>query len=326
MKTESQQQVGAPVRHEATVTGVLGLGSTSCFQDISWESGVSSSNEKSFLGRHISAGPRENSILDNENASPSMHVSYVARVPPPKTSQSSMVAIDDGPFELALETHDMKVWQLSVEDEKLDQNSFKNHWTAYCRNRCLGVVVMILGVVVLTSIWINLRDTRRPKSIQSSEANSSQHEPFSANDFSTNASYGASMQPVNETLALTQAQTTVSPASNPTFPPKNIPVQVPSFGVVADAPNSQAQRKRLVDQMLELNDSIDFLVHVGDIRSAEAHNGVRPDCMLEDYNSAAKILRRSPVPVFVVMGTWASRCCSFEHSHCLVLLLCNRKR
>jgi hypothetical protein len=305
LKCKNRQQEN----NEESVTTTFHLSSAVVFEDITWESSPkpSSSDGESFVVGNVGCSPFEESVVGHENAPKTWHVSDNAKVPKRRTS-TTMTEMVDGSIEWTLEHYDSKVWQIPVENGKVEKDDFKNHSTGCCQKRWI-VIVIVLFVVVSTSIIVSMTVLRWRQTLQyfvTSCTSSSQEEtrPISPNDLSTNVSDNASMHPSNEDAKLTQPPTTTAlPVSTPTISPVKIPVQVVSFGAVADAPNSQKQRERLFDQLLDLDGSLDFLVHVGDIRTAEEQNGERPECMLEDYKSAAQILRRSPVPVFIVIGT-----------------------
>ena len=70
------------------------------------------------------------------------------------------------------------------------------------------------------------------------------------------------------------------------------------FAAIGDVPYSEDQGKELKKQMENLDSSAEFVIHVGDIRSAAGSS----DCKLQEYLYAANILLHSPVPVFIVLG------------------------
>jgi len=71
-----------------------------------------------------------------------------------------------------------------------------------------------------------------------------------------------------------------------------------SFYAIADVPYTDKERAELPGQILSIPDNADFLIHLGDIRSARDGE----DCKLGDFRSIADTLKRSSVPVFLVMG------------------------
>lgn len=73
---------------------------------------------------------------------------------------------------------------------------------------------------------------------------------------------------------------------------------VTTFCIVADAPYSESERQELETQMRTMNDECEFVVHLGDIRSALAID----DCVQETYTNASLVMRQSPKPVFMVVG------------------------
>lgn len=88
-----------------------------------------------------------------------------------------------------------------------------------------------------------------------------------------------------------------SPSINPTELP-TVTEQVTTFYAIGDVPYTPEQAVELKTQMLELPRDAEFLIHVGDLRSADENNA----CILEEYQSAAAILRLSHTPVFVLLG------------------------
>ena len=94
----------------------------------------------------------------------------------------------------------------------------------------------------------------------------------------------------------------------PTIPPrtrrsKTPKPTVPEYGtvifyVVADSPYYPADARRLRKQMQTMPSDAEFVLHLGDIRSAAT--GAR--CVPSDYNKVANILKQSFAPVFLVLG------------------------
>lgn len=74
--------------------------------------------------------------------------------------------------------------------------------------------------------------------------------------------------------------------------------RVTTFCAIGDVPYTAQQAVELQTQILELPSDAEFLVHVGDLREEKTH----AVCVEEDYASVSAILRRSPVPVFVLLG------------------------
>lgn len=122
----------------------------------------------------------------------------------------------------------------------------------------------------------------------------------------TNNNVGVVTQRPSTNLALSSVPTI-------TFPP--IPVAAPVdyghdqflsqqscnvtiFYAIADVPYTSAESLALPSQVLSLPDNAEFLIHLGDIRSAVKEN----DCVLSDYRNIASILKMSRVPVFLIPG------------------------
>ena len=70
------------------------------------------------------------------------------------------------------------------------------------------------------------------------------------------------------------------------------------FYAIADVPYSSTEALALPSQVQSLPDNAEFLIHLGDIRSAAKEN----DCVLSDYQNIAATLKLSRVPVFLVPG------------------------
>lgn len=69
------------------------------------------------------------------------------------------------------------------------------------------------------------------------------------------------------------------------------------FCVIADAPYNDQQARILDDQMRKkIPSDCSFLLHLGDYRKAG------PPCTLEQFQNVANILKKSPVPVFPLLG------------------------
>jgi len=81
--------------------------------------------------------------------------------------------------------------------------------------------------------------------------------------------------------------------------PKIDVVETTAFLVIGDVPYNVQQARELAVQMDNIAaGSADFVVHVGDIRSAA--DGAR--CSLAEYQAVEDILKRSKVPMFVIPG------------------------
>lgn len=91
---------------------------------------------------------------------------------------------------------------------------------------------------------------------------------------------------------------TSEPTMNPTLSPTETSIQVTTFFVVGDVPYNPQQALELGLQMDGIPATADFVVHVGDIRSASENN----QCRLQEYQEVSELLQRSAVPVFIVPG------------------------
>ena len=80
--------------------------------------------------------------------------------------------------------------------------------------------------------------------------------------------------------------------------PNNLEVKTVVFAAIGDVPYTNWEARKLKEQMDDLNEAAEFLIHVGDMRSAAN----RDACTLEEYEEVADILLRSRVPVFIILG------------------------
>ncbi|CAJ1963251.1 unnamed protein product [Cylindrotheca closterium] len=100
----------------------------------------------------------------------------------------------------------------------------------------------------------------------------------------------------NPTIA-TQSPTltsSFSPTSSPTFDNTTT-----IFYAIGDVPYRSVEKVELAQRMRELPQDGDFLIHVGDFRSA-ADPTIR--CSFKDYLDVRRILLESKIPVFIVPG------------------------
>ena len=100
------------------------------------------------------------------------------------------------------------------------------------------------------------------------------------------------------------------PSAGPSeYPPDS---KVTTFYVIADAPYTQVEANMLPKQVKALPSDAEFLVHLGDIRSARDGGA----CRLYEYTDVATTLRQSKVPVFIILGgkeyTYVIRCSFLE--------------
>jgi hypothetical protein len=71
-----------------------------------------------------------------------------------------------------------------------------------------------------------------------------------------------------------------------------------NFYAIADVPYNETEAAALPSQLVDLPDDAEFLIHLGDIRSAkEGHR-----CTSPHFQDVAFMLRASRVPVFLVLG------------------------
>ena len=90
------------------------------------------------------------------------------------------------------------------------------------------------------------------------------------------------------------------------------------FYVIGDVPYSTSESIELEQQILSLPSDAEFLIHVGDIRSAR--DGRK--CEIDEYHEVAEILKLSNVPVFIVLG--GKRAVVIFPRHSLLLIQFNR--
>lgn len=82
--------------------------------------------------------------------------------------------------------------------------------------------------------------------------------------------------------------------STPTLAPTP---PVTTFCVVADAPYNKKQRQELLQQAESMLDACEFVVHLGDIRSARNFD----TCVRETYTNASLVMSQSRKPVFMTL-------------------------
>ena len=101
---------------------------------------------------------------------------------------------------------------------------------------------------------------------------------------------------------------TARPSPMPSFQPTGSPTMIPvtTFYAVGDAPYSVKQEMQLTDQIGNIPDDAEFVVHIGDIRSAD--DGL--ECQRGEYEAIGRLLQNSRAPVFLVMGDneWNGMC------------------
>ncbi|KAL9185605.1 hypothetical protein ACHAXT_003382 [Thalassiosira profunda] len=109
---------------------------------------------------------------------------------------------------------------------------------------------------------------------------------------------------------------TSNPTGEPTPPPTAQPTASPTkdtytkFYLMADCPYDDNERENLMpDYIDDLSSDAEFLVHLGDLQYAKVD-----DCEEYAYRSASKIMKRSPVPAFVLPGDNDINDCD-DHEH-----------
>lgn len=73
---------------------------------------------------------------------------------------------------------------------------------------------------------------------------------------------------------------------------------ITQFYVVGDLPYNEVEKEKLLHHVENIPKEADFLVHIGDMRSAK--NGDK--CVLSEYEEIAEIFKKSSVPTFIVPG------------------------
>jgi hypothetical protein len=73
---------------------------------------------------------------------------------------------------------------------------------------------------------------------------------------------------------------------------------VTRFYAIGDVPYTQREATELITQIDELEDDAEFLIHVGDIRTARN----KTQCTIQEYYEVADILNKSHAPVFIILG------------------------
>lgn len=111
--------------------------------------------------------------------------------------------------------------------------------------------------------------------------------------------YRASAHDDFGTLSIVQVEEhTIGEGMPPFTPIERLNPPVTTFYAHGDVPYTRIQARKLKQQMLSVPDDAEFIIHVGDVRMAGPHRL----CMAEEYESAAALLRLSPVPVFMLLG------------------------
>jgi hypothetical protein len=87
----------------------------------------------------------------------------------------------------------------------------------------------------------------------------------------------------------------LSPSACPTTVAAEL---VTTFYAIGDVPYTPKEREELPGQIASLPTDAEFLVHVGDIRSAKNFDS----CRRAQYEQVANMLLASRVPVFIIVG------------------------
>lgn len=97
---------------------------------------------------------------------------------------------------------------------------------------------------------------------------------------------------------------TPAPFSKDNEPPDDSQEIGTRFYAIGDVPYTNRESNELKVQIEELQKDAEFLIHVGDIRSARDGSA----CVIEEYHAVADILNKSHAPVFIVLGGKQSIC------------------
>jgi len=105
----------------------------------------------------------------------------------------------------------------------------------------------------------------------------------------------APVELINPTTPTAGAPNDPGPASEPTTPEGGTKT---IFYAIGDVPYDDDQAETLDDQMRNLPQDAEFVIHVGDIRSSP--EGV--DCERSEYENVRDLLKQSHAPVFIILG------------------------
>jgi hypothetical protein len=162
----------------------------------------------------------------------------------------------------------------------------------------LAFIVLVVGVSVGTSRKDN-GPLKVPLTTIQDEATISPEEDTTA---SPTAPPTAPLTLAPSKQAATSASSALA-SEHPSFLPTVSRFRVPLearrsiFYVLGDAPYSSNQAIVLAQQIQDIPDDAEFVVHVGDIRAND-----RQACEEWEYRTAADVLKLSPVPVFMLLG------------------------
>ena len=202
------------------------------------------------------------------------------------------------------------------------------------RKRLLSVaVVLIIGIVAMASVFA-LVMTKKNKN-RNNRGSMSQQETGGASGATTSSfdaveedqsnifdkPPGKTGQPTDSPFDFTDSPTfapttaprrtrppstppTAQPSKEPTPRPSKEPTPEPTespitrFYAIADVPYNATEIAALPLQIAGLPDDAEFLIHLGDIRSADQGAA----CTSRQFDEVASMLRQSRVPVFLVVG------------------------
>ena len=112
----------------------------------------------------------------------------------------------------------------------------------------------------------------------------------------------ATTRPVGQTTASPTATNSSGSQETPQRSTVVVPESASTLGTrfyaIGDVPYTRAEAKDLKVQIANIPQDAEFVIHVGDIRTAKAGNL----CTLHEYHNVAAILNQSHAPVFIILG------------------------
>jgi len=199
----------------------------------------------------------------------------------------------------------------TVDDEILEEYPATRAMKSAARRRrrllfvvAATVIVVVLIAAVSASVVVLAKKNKTPPSESINKDTSSD---LDAEDpISTSAPTGSpttAIRPLSSASVLsTEFPSALSrqPSLVPSFGPTGWPTITPvtTFYAVGDAPYSVNQAIELTDQMANIPEDAEFVIHIGDIRSAD--DGFV--CKRSEYEEVASTLSLSRAPVFLVVG------------------------
>ena len=97
---------------------------------------------------------------------------------------------------------------------------------------------------------------------------------------------------------------TPAPTSMATMAPTMVTNNITTFYVIGDVPYNEDQAEGIRQQLMNIPQDAEFVLHVGDLRNA----GRNLVCLESDYTSAEELFRLSRAPVFMLLGKKNSLC------------------